>query len=187
MQNEQRLGAATDLWAVIIIGLLAIIGPIVVSIISENLMSSSQMLSGLVDVVAWFVPGIDRVAVLSDFPELTRVSLSIFWVLLPLHIFLLSKLTRDPELISASMRSHKWLFAFAMLLFIAIIYSVLAGSGVDTEALSRRGPWANLLRLATTSQVALGVLGALLPFVVAIGIYVVLAWAKRIPELYLSK
>lgn len=115
------------------------------------------------DAIAGFIPAIDRITVLSSFPQVTRLFGSIFWALVPAGVLLLVAFPEPVKLDIGSLRAHRWrtalgvpMLALAMLAF--MYFFPLGTTAGDLRDPTGHGEW--LIALMSTSRFWLGAVGS---------------------------
>jgi hypothetical protein len=126
-----------------------------------NILSQFSVLASFTDFVAFLVPGIDRLAKVSNFPEVTRFTSAVLWASVPLLAFI-SSYPRIYVPRYELIKKHKarGLFFWSMCPVMIFILIVMPIREPSAEELLRKDIYHWAVRSVSDSRVWLGVLGA---------------------------
>jgi hypothetical protein len=133
------------------------------------------------------VPGIERLAAVSSFPEVTRLVVSLMWTLVPIFAVVFTLKIQMPESFLARYRERPFFLNFATAVMALSIVMLAVLYDITPEDL--RGGLMNetVLRTISTSRIGLGLVAGFFSAGIAMMTYMVLLWFFSLPHIYFSK
>lgn len=159
---------------------------LMVAVISPNtVLTDSPVLHAFTDFMALLIPGIDRLAKVSQFPEVTRFTSAVLWATVPLQA-LVSAYPGVYVFRMEIIRQRK-LFAFICWVAMPLLVLLMASISIqelNPEKLARKNLFAWGLRSVSESRVWLGVIGGAVAYSAAVCIFGFFAWWPRTWAIY---
>jgi hypothetical protein len=157
---------------------------IVAFIAPTNVLSSFATLEKFTHIFRDVLPAIDRLATVSSFPEVTKLVLSIEWILVPVQVVLFY-LRINPHFNADQARAYGayWLIGLFLLLGVSL-WSTAIFYDVAPSDLQGGMYGESLLRLASTSRLGLTIVTSLGISVTALFMAVFCLWIRHLPDIY---
>jgi hypothetical protein len=159
-------------------------------LLPENILLKSSFLLDLVDLVKQFVPSVNSLASISDFPQVTLVFFSLMWVASPFVLLQITFLNKLKDR-SAIIKKNVPLLVLLMLAFFIlniISYKLISETGFNVSDLSfSAGRGSAYINLISTNRIMLGVLGSWIPLYVIVITWLSLLLMYRFMQIFLKK
>lgn len=167
------------------------ISTVIACSLPENALSRWPTSAVFTDFVAGYVPAIDKLAALSQFPQVTRLFLALLWgVAFPL-LMILILLTKPQENHLRRMKAPEWIVWMTPLMAVAVCWVFMWMPFINVIRLSDfqcdSTPFEQGICLVSTSCFWLGLFGALTVVTVAMCVIGIFLWPKFIWAFYSSK
>lgn len=171
--------------------LFILASPLVTYSLPETALMRWPAAAVFADFVSQFVPAIDKLTRLSQFPQVARLFLAMLWGIAFPVLLILALLTKPQQNHLRRMKAPEWLVWTAPLMIIAFCWLILFMPFIDAVNLREfdcdQTPFEGGVCLASTSRFWLGLLGSTCAIVVAIFIVAILHWPKAIRTYYANK
>lgn len=156
-------------------------------IVPQDVMTRNRFLHDYVALSSSAIPGIERLAVVSSFPEVTRLVVSLMWTFVPVLTAVYLLKLRIPESAWANFRQRPFFLTFGMVVIAisAVFLAVLS----DLTPEDLKGGLLNetVLHAISTSRMGLGLIAGFFSAGIAAMLYMVLIWLLYLPRIYFSK
>lgn len=181
METQKRIPFAVEaiLASSILLGLtVAIMSP-------DTVLTDSPILRAFTDFVASFIPGIDRLAKVSQFPEVTRFTSAVLWATVPLQA-LVSAYPGIYVPRFEMIRQKKILMFFGWLIMPLLVLMMASVSihELSIEELARKDIYHWGLRSVSESRIWLGIIGGAVACSVATFIFIFFTFWPRTWAIY---
>lgn len=131
------------------------------------------------------LPSIERLAWISSFPDVTRLVLSLAWVLIPIQVGLLLWFRVIPiEVSTIYDRRHG--MAFMVGVSLVIFFWGHLFFEFSQEEMNNKGIAAALIRFASTSRIGMGLTVGAIMSGIAWTIAMICIWARHVPYVYFN-
>jgi hypothetical protein len=136
---------------------------LMVAVMSPNtVLTDSQILSAFTDFIASFILGIDRLAKVSQFPEVTRFTSAVLWATVPVQALAFSYPgVLVPRLEMIKQRKAFFFLAWLMMPLMTLMLIVASIHDPTPDLLARKSLYAWAFRNVSESRMWLGVFGGL--------------------------
>jgi hypothetical protein len=173
--------ARANVW----IYLISIIPATTVALLApDNVLSQHPSLDHLTMILRNLLPSIDRLAVVSSFPEVTRLVLAVEWTILPIQTILFI-VFRTYAVKVDLLRERRFLIAFGLPILVGVfVWCVALLYEVTPTDLQGNLLNESLLRSVSTSRLGLGIISSIFLSGTALVVGVLLVWARLIPHVY---
>jgi hypothetical protein len=165
--------------------------PLVTYSLPETALTRWPAAVGFADIVARFVPAIDKLTALSQFPHVTRLFLAMLWGIVFPVLLILALRTAPQENHLRRMKAPEWVIWTAPLMVVALCWVILFMPFVDAVNLRDfdcdHTPFDEGICMASASRFWLGLFGTTCAVAVAIFIVAILHWPKAIRTYYANK
>jgi hypothetical protein len=160
---------------------------LVAVIIPRDVITKYPVLQEYIALIGAAIPGIERLAAVSSFPEVTRLVVSLMWTLVPVFTAVYFLKVQVPESFFTRYRERPFFFGFGTV--VVAISVVLLAVLYDITPEDLKGGLINetVLRTISTSRIGLGLIAGFFSAGIAGMIYVVLMWLLNLPRIYFSK
>lgn len=168
-----------------ILALSVLLGLVVAVSASGTVLSESPMLAAFTDFMASVIPGIDRLAKVSQFPEVTRFTSAVLWATVPLQALAFAYpgvLIFRTEMIKR--KKIRSLFFWLMAPLLVLIMASVSIHELTAEKLEGKNLFAWGLRSVSESRVWLGIIGGAVAYSAAGCVFGFLAWWPRTWAIY---
>jgi hypothetical protein len=169
----------------IAVGMLLLV--VVAVSVTRDVLTQYRFLHDYVGLCRTLIPGIERLAAVSSFPEVTRFVVSAMWTLVPVFFAVCVWKVRVPETFAEKFRQRRFFLTFSVVVVaIGIVsYAVL----FDVEPRHLEGALLNdlVLHIVSTSRIGLGLIAGFLSAGIAMLLYMLLTWLLKVPAIYFSK
>jgi hypothetical protein len=159
---------------------------LVAVIVPQDVITRNRFLQDYVAVSGAVVPGIERLAAVSSFPEVTRLVVSLMWTLVPVFAAVYFPKVQVPEIFFARYREKPFLLAFATVVMAMSIVLLAVLFEITPEDLKGGLINESVLRAVSTSRIGLGLIAGFFSAGIAMMIYVVLLWLLNLRRIYFS-
>lgn len=161
-----------------------LLGTTVALLAPVSVLTDSPMLSSFTDFVASIIPGINRLANVSSFPEVTRFTNAVLWASVPVQVLLLfypRVLVPRFDLIS-----KRKIFSVIAWMSCPLVVWMIAYIPQEPkiESFARTTFYHMALRNVSEDRLWLGVVGGAVAHAAAAGIFIFLAWWPRTWAVY---
>lgn len=160
---------------------------LVAVIVPQDVITQYRFLQDYIAVSGAVIPGIERLAAVSSFPEVTRLVVSLMWTLVPIFTVVYFLKVQVPDVFFVRFRQRPFFFNF--LIVVVAISVVLLAVLFDIAPEDLKGGLINetVLRAISTSRMGLGLITGFFSAGIAMMVYVVLMWLLNLPRIYFSK
>jgi len=152
----------------------------------QDVITRSRFLHEYVAVSGSVIPGIERLAAVSSFPEVTRLVVSLMWTFVPVFTAVYFVKVRIPENAWANFRKRAFYFTFALVVVAisVVLFAVL--HDMTPEDLKGGRISRGVLRAMSTSRVGLGLIAGFFSAGIAMMVYTVFICLINVPRIYFS-
>lgn len=160
-----------------------LLGTTVALLAPVSVLTDSPMLSSFTDFVASIIPGIDRLAKVSSFPEVTRFTSAVLWASVPAQALLCFY----PGVFVPRLDLVKKKKIFSAIAWLSLPLLVLMPAFIPEpklENFARTTLYHMGLRSVSEDRLWLGILGGAVAYAAAVGIFGFLAWWPRTWAVY---
>ncbi len=174
-----------------IIFAVILISPLIAYSLPEDVLSRWPAFDVFADFVAGYIPAIDKLSALSQFPQVTRLLLALLWgIAFPLLMTLIL-FTKPQENHLRRMKAPEWIVWMTPLMGIAVCWVFIWMPFIDVIRLSdfqcNSTPFEQGICLISTSCIWLGLIGAITVVTVAMCVIGIFLWPKFVWTYYSSK
>jgi hypothetical protein len=155
-------------------------------IVPQDVITRNPFLQGYVAVSSSVIPGIERLAAVSSFPEVTRLVVSLMWTFVPIFTAVYFLRLRMPEGAWANFRQRPFFLTFGLVVMAISVVLLAVLHDIAPEDLKGGRISRSVLRAMSTSRVGLGLIAGFFSAGIAAMIYVVLIWLPHLPRVYFS-
>ncbi len=171
--------------------LLIVVSPLVTYALPENALIRWPFAAHFADFVARLVPAIDKLTVLSQFPQVTRLFLALLWGIVFPVLLALAFVTRPQENHLRRMKAPAWIVWMAPMIGITMCWAIVDLPFVYEVRLPEfqcdRTPFDECICLASTSRLWLGLFCTVQVFAMAIFAAAIYRWPGIIRQYYANK
>jgi hypothetical protein len=166
------------------VGVLLLV--LVSAIVPQDVITRNRFLHDYVAVSSSVIPGIERLAAVSSFPEVTRLVVSLMWTFVPIFTAVYLVKLRIPEGAWANFRQRPFFLTFGLV--VMAISVVLLAVLADFTPEDLKGGLLNetVLHAISTSRMGLGLITGFFSAGIAAMVYMVLIWLLHLPRIYFS-
>lgn len=160
-----------------------LLGTTVALLAPVSVLTDSPMLSRFTDFMASIVPGINKIAKVSHFPEVTRFTSAVLWASVPVQTLLCmypSVFVPRLDLV----RKHKLVLAIGWIVIPLISLYPAYMPEIQVDRLSRSSLFYVGIRHASESRAWLGIIGGIVAYAAAFGLFAFFAWWPRTLKAY---
>jgi hypothetical protein len=176
IRNDLIFASAVGVCMVLLV-LVAVIAP-------QDVITRNRFLHNYVALSSSVIPGIQRLAAVSSFPQVTRLVVSLMWTFVPIFTAVYLLTLRMPESAWANFRQKPFFLTFGMVVMgiSVVLFAVLA----DFTPEDLKGGLLNetVLNALSTSRMGLGLIAGFFSAGIAAMIYAVLIWLLNLPRIY---
>ena len=176
IQNGWILAWCTAV-AMLLLGLVAVTIP-------ADVITQYRFLRGYIAVSSTIIPGIERLAAVSSFPEVTRLVVSMMWTLVPIFTAVYLLKMRVPEENFEQFRQRPFVLTFSIIIVASLIVLFAVLREMTFDDLARGTISEIILRGVSTSRVSLGLIAGFLSAAIAAMLYIVLIWFLNLRRIY---
>jgi hypothetical protein len=160
---------------------------LVAVIVPQDVITRNRFLHDYVAVSGTVVPGIERLAAVSSFPEVTRLVVSLMWTLVPVFTALYFVKVQVPEIFFARYREKPFFLTFATVVMAISIALLAVLFDITPEDLKGGLINESVLRAVSTSRIGLGLIAGFFSAAITMMVFLVLVWFFNLPRIYFSK
>jgi uncharacterized membrane protein YfcA len=166
--------------AMLLLVLIAIFVP-------RQVITQYPILQDYIAVSRSLIPGIERLAAVSSFPEVTRLVVSAMWTLVPIFVAVYLLKVQATKRFVEHVRQRRFFHTFGIV--VIAISVVLLAVLYDITPQDLEGGLLNetVLRTISTSRMGLGLITGFFSAGIAMLVYMVLIWLLNLPRIYFSK
>jgi hypothetical protein len=129
------------------------------------------------------IPGIERLAAVSSFPEVTRLVVSLMWTLVPILTALYLLKVEVPESFYAQFRQRPLYLTFGIVVMAISVVLLAVLHDITPEDLEGGLINETVLRAMSTSRMGLGLITGFFAAGIAGMVYMVLMWFFNVPRI----
>lgn len=160
---------------------------LVAVIVPPDVITRNRFLHDYVAVSSAVIPGIERLAAVSSFPEVTRLVVSLMWTFVPIFTAVYLLKLRIPESAWANFRQRPFFLTFGMVVIAISVVFLAVLSDLTPEDLKGGLLNETVLHAISTSRMGLGLIAGFFSAGIAAMVYMVLIWLLHLPRIYFSK
>lgn len=171
--------------------LTMLVAPIVTYAIPENALMRWSAAATYADFVARYVPAIDKLTAISQFPQVTKLFMALLWGIVVPFFFVMCLFISPKANSLRKMQAPAWVIVIAPLCVIAMCWMILFLPFVDAtsrvELLCNATPFDEGICLLSDSRLWLGIISTAFSCALAIFAAAMLHWPAIIRAFYLQK
>jgi hypothetical protein len=169
------------------VGLAMLLLVLVSVLVPEDVIAQYRFLQDCIAVTSMVIPGVERLAAVSSFPEVTRLVVSLMWMLVPVFTAFYVLKMEVPERYFERFRESTFFLTFATVIVALLL--VLGAVLYDITPDDLVGGMLNetVLRTVSTSRIGLGLIAGFFAGGFAGMLYCVLIWAFNLRRIYFPK
>jgi len=156
-------------------------------VVPQDVVTRNRFLHDYVALSSTVIPGIQRLAAVSSFPEVTRLVFSLMWTLVPVFTAAYFFKVQVPEIFFTRYREKPFFLTFATVVMAISIVLLAVLFEITPEDLKGGLINESVLRAVSTSRMGLGLIAGFFSAGIAMMVFVVLAWFFNLPRIYLWK
>jgi len=156
-------------------------------LLPDDAISRYALLRDYTTLCRTFIPGIDRLARVSSFPEVTTVVVSVMWTLVPFLTAIYFLRTRIPIEFWQRVRRNRFYFAFSIIVVVVSIGLIVVIYDVEPNDLEGGLLNERILYGVSTSRLGLGLVAGLFLSAIAPLLCMVLMWLTNIRHIYFEQ
>jgi hypothetical protein len=155
--------------------------------VPQNVIAQSRVLQDYIGMSRTLIPGIESLAAVSSFPEVTRLVVSGMWTLVPVFLAVYLFRMRTPESFLEEFRQRRFFLTFACIVVAIVVVSLAVLFDAEPADLERNSRSGFVLQLVSTSRIGLGLVAGFLSATIAAMLRMLLMWLVNVRAIYFSK